>query len=435
MATNPWQALDRVTGHRALPHVWEPILAEHHAAFKLLCLQPTTDLGGSIPCPNCACYHRIIPRNDRTGAIAVCRCDPPNCHDIPLTIDQVTPWQLNPPRLGRAIARALGCPIKIDHLTQPNTLQFATWPPENVPVLLTLQTRRHLFRRVIAELLTLGRPYILFAPTNTFMDAGSQQLLAHAKAAFFTLDATVRLTENGTLEAVRPATELFAAFTPESDPRRAPAAPPRYALRKGLRAWELYFDAQRAILNHERGIFYVFWLLYHPDETPIHAIDLMAKVPEIYREQLGLGPLVDPTTGKSVELASDARLQERSLALDDRQAMRAILKKQQELDAILDSDSSEPEKAEALRELEQITEFQKHHARRSTDSANRAVRTVRQALVRFHNHLTSAALQKPDPTLSQFAAHISKNILQPSACTKRPGHFCYTTPPATTWTQ
>src|SRR5215831_268901 len=98
MPANPWKALDLVTGHWALPHVWEPLLGDHLEAFKILCLQKTTELGGAIPCPVCRCYHRIILRNDRTGAVGACRCDPPNCPDIPLTIEQVTNWEVNRPR-------------------------------------------------------------------------------------------------------------------------------------------------------------------------------------------------------------------------------------------------------------------------------------------------------------------------------------------------
>jgi hypothetical protein len=172
----------------------------------------------------------------------------------------------------------------------------------------------------------------------------------------------------------------------------------------------------------------VAWLLYNPPEQPIHAIDLMAKIPEFYRKQLGLPSIADPVTGKVTSLSSGARIQERSLAIDDAQAMRAIFKKEKELEAILDSeDASEPEKAEALRELEEIYEFQKKHARRSTDSAARATRTVRQSIVRFHQNLLTA------PDLSPFAEHLQKQIIIPSARSLT-GSFTYEPPPGITWT-
>ncbi len=183
-------------------------------------------------------------------------------------------------------------------------------------------------------------------------------------------------------------------------------------------------------------MFYVAWLLYHPPDHPIHAIDLAAKVPEIYRQQLGLPTLVDPFTGKTVQLQSDARLQERSLALDDREAIRRLFKKQQELEAILDSDASEPEKAEALRDLEQIYQFQKHHARRTTDTATRTVRSVRRAITRLQHHLqaTTDVTGQPNPALRAFANHIQRQILIPSARhTAHPGCFTYEPPPDIHW--
>lgn len=432
MPTTPWKALDSVTGHVTLPLVWERLLGEYLPAFKILCLRQAEKLGGSIPCPNCECYHRIILRNDGTSAVAACQCTPAACPDFTVTIDQITPLEVNRHRLGRAIARALGCQTKITDLSPPATIQFGSWSSDSVPLILTLQTTHGAFRSVVAELLCLGRPYILFAPTDYFMDAACQQLVAHAKAGFFTVDATLRLTQQGTLEAPKPAPELFAAFTPESErPKHSALCTPRYALRKGLRVWELYFDYERALLKHERGIFYVHWLLYHPDETPIHAIDLMAKVPEIYRQQLGLAPLVNPATGRPVELESHARLQERSLALDDRQAMRAIFKKEKELEAILDSDdATEPEKAEALRELEEIIEYEKNHARRSRDAAHNLTDSVQTAIRRLRRHISQGAEARTPA--HNLLLHIKKHM--PAKPNHMPGTFCYAPPPWVNWT-
>jgi hypothetical protein len=69
---------------------------------------------------------------------------------------------------------------------------------------------------VIAQLaLRLRQPYILFSPTNDFIDADCQELLANASAAFFPLDATVQLTAQGTLTPSKSPGELFARFTPQ----------------------------------------------------------------------------------------------------------------------------------------------------------------------------------------------------------------------------
>jgi hypothetical protein len=197
-----------------------------------------------------------------------------------------------------------------------------------------------------------------------------------------------------------------------------------FALRKGLGIWHLLFEGKGAELRHERGIFYVAYLLTNPPPQPIHALDLIAKIPELYRRQLGLPQLADPNTGKMSALESGARLQERSLALDDTQSIRALFKKQKELEAILDDDSEcEPVKAEALRELEAIYEFQKKHARRSRDSAQNAADSVRLAIHRFQRRLYGATdtTGRPNPVLRGFAEHIEKYILIPSARYSRHG--------------
>ncbi len=219
---------------------------------------------------------------------------------------------------------------------------------------------------------------------------------------------------------------------------------PSFLLRRGLGFWHLIFEGRSAELRHERGIFYVAHLLTSPPPQPIHALDLIAKIPELYRRQVGLAPITDPNTGKVSALESSARLQERNLALDDAQSLRALLKKQRELEAILDDESeSEPVKAEALRELETLYQFQTRHARRTRDSAQNAADTVRLAIHRFHRRLYNAMDMHgcPHPVLRPFADHLEKYILIPSARYSRhglaraglAGCFTYEPPPGVRW--
>jgi len=183
-----------------------------------------------------------------------------------------------------------------------------------------------------------------------------------------------------------------------------------FSLRKGHGYWTLRFEGREIVIKHERGIFYIVWLLEHPNER-IHALDLMAKIPEIYRQQLALTEITDPETGKPVTLESHARLQERSLSLDDAQALRAVFRKQKELEAILDDqDESEPVKAEALHELEELTEFQRQHAHRHRSNAQLATDSVHKAIARFHKHLATSG----HSLLTEFADHINESILIPS---------------------
>jgi len=194
-------------------------------------------------------------------------------------------------------------------------------------------------------------------------------------------------------------------------------------------------------------MFYAAHLFLHPPEHPLHGVDLVARIPEFYCKQLGLPEIVDPATGKSTVLSSDARLQERSLALDDAESMRALLRTELKLEATLDSeDASEAEKKEALGKLLEIGEFQREHGRRSIDAAQRTARTVREALYRLHRHLSLALDEhgQPHPVLRPLALHIQNYILIPSA--RYSGHggrharaclagsFTYEPPPGVSWT-
>src|ERR1051326_8472895 len=106
---NPWDILERIPGLKALPNIWQTLLGANFSAFHTLCLHESTKLVDEIPCPNdCGCTHTVILRHDRTSAIAICRCDPPKCPDTPLTLAQITPLQVNRPRLARALAKEIG---------------------------------------------------------------------------------------------------------------------------------------------------------------------------------------------------------------------------------------------------------------------------------------------------------------------------------------
>jgi len=228
---------------------------------------------------------------------------------------------------------------------------------------------------------------------------------------------------------------MVASARPSSLSARSPPPKSRYSLQKGLGVWRLTFNGQDTEIKHERGMFYVAYLLLNPPENPIHAFDLIAKIPEMYRKQLGLAPLIDAATGKTTTIQSNARIQERSLALDDAQTMRTLLRKERQLEAILDSDdASEPEKAEALRELEAITKFQQENNSRTRDSAQNASDTVRIAIWRLQRHLLRATdiRGQPHAVLCPFALHLANFILFPSA-RHASGCFTYEPPPGIFW--
>jgi hypothetical protein len=456
---NFWSSLEWFPGLAALPAVWLDYVGQNFNHFKNLCFLPDTRLPKFVTCPRrCGCHHYIVLRHDKTAAVGICHCDTHHCPDIPLTIEEITPLVVDWRRLGYAISRALHCTPSITDLSPASTKQIGSWSAAAVPLILTIQYDRPPFRSAVAELAaSIHKPFILLTPTMVLPDAACLAYLHDAGAILLDLESTLAFTPEGSLTPLRPPEELFAQFPTHPAPRSTlhdcqlrstlPAQrSTKFALRKNLGVWHLIFDGQEAFIRHERGLLYIHWLLYHPDQTPIHAIDLMAKIPEIYRQQLGLPALTDPVTGKTVTLDSGARLQERSLALDDRQSMRALFKKQKELEALLDSDdASEPEKAEALRELEQLYDWQRHHAAHSKDAAHKLAQSVRKAVIRLQRHLQTGAAPATasNQPLIEFAHHIRKQIQygqgpragtpNTASPTHPPAHFTYETLPVVTW--
>src|SRR5579859_3233774 len=120
-----------------------------------------------------------------------------------------------------------------------------------------------------------------------------------------------------------------------------------YSLRKGLGFWELTFAGQAAVFKHEQGALYVAHLLLHPPAEPIHALSLALELKRIHGQAVGSCEIADPMTGRRVPIAHTAILQQRSLGLDAAESVRALHRKQQELEALLDDeDQIEPVKAE-----------------------------------------------------------------------------------------
>jgi len=204
-----------------------------------------------------------------------------------------------------------------------------------------------------------------------------------------------------------------------------------YALRRGMGFWQLTFDGRQAIFKHELGALYVACLLLDPPRKPIHAVALALKVRD--------------TSGQAA--GPDEVVQQRSLGLDDAAAVRALWRRQRELERVLEDDGAiEPVKAEALRELEEVTEFLRKSPWRSRGGAERCVRAVTTAIKRFHAHLAAAAdiAGQPHPVLRAFARHVYDHLLVPSgrgrgyargwAAAEFPGCFTYEPPAGVLWT-
>jgi len=203
----------------------------------------------------------------------------------------------------------------------------------------------------------------------------------------------------------------------------------RYGFRREGSLWELTFQGQTASFKHELGALYAAYLLLEPRKA-VHGVALALKA----RERLGqpAGP--------------DEVAQQRQMGLEDAASVRGLWRRQRELERVLEERLEiEPVKAEALRELEEITEFLRKSPWRSRGGAERCVRAVTAAIKRLHAHLAGAvdAEGNPHPALRAFARHLYEHLLVPSgrggryargwAAATYPGCFTYEPPKGVKW--
>lgn len=204
----------------------------------------------------------------------------------------------------------------------------------------------------------------------------------------------------------------------------------QYALRPELGFWRLTFDGRPATFKHEQGALYVACLLWDPPREPLHAVALALKARGVAHRPGA--PEWDP--------------EELDMGLQDAVAVRALWRRQRELERVLaDRWQIEPVKAEALRELEEITERLRQSPWLSHHGAERCVRAVAVAIKRVQARLAAAVdLQgQPDEVLRAFAGHLFEHLLIPSGrgggrlgpwlALAPPGCFTYAPPNGVVW--
>jgi len=174
-------------------------------------------------------------RHEGTGACGACRCQPPDCPDILLSLADITPLAIHRPKLGGQICRALGLDSNFHELPPRKTFQVGSWSADAVPVVLTIPNDCEDLLNVVSQLNTrLQRPFILLAPTGNRLSAPCQEMLAHARAGFFALQTSVFLTDVGTLRPAQTPGVLFARFSPQPDEAKENAVRQMFAMAKEL---------------------------------------------------------------------------------------------------------------------------------------------------------------------------------------------------------
>jgi len=148
----------------------------------------------------------------------------------------------------------------------------------------------------------------------------------------------------------------------------------------------------------------------HPAPEGLHAVALALKARD--RAGQAAGP--------------DERVEERSMGLEEAVAVRALWRRQRELERVLeDRLAIEPVKAEALRELEAIADFMRKNPWRSRDCAQKCGRAVSGDIQLLVAHLAGAvdAGGNPQPVLQAFGRHLHEHLLMPSDGGGLPGRF------------
>jgi len=192
-------------------------------------------------------------------------------------------------------------------------------------------------------------------------------------------------------------------------------------LRRRRALWEEVFDGEEAQFKHEKGAEYVARLL--AERGPFHALDLASKTGSA-GGAVSISPGRVQRTNRSRTEASlrevldvGGTVQERSAALDEKEARKALMEQRRRLEAVANDEKAPTRKrAQARRDIEAIVKHLRSQPRRPTDEAQRAVRAVRMAIKRFHGNLGAAvnARGRPDRVLAAFAEHLERHLLIPS---------------------
>lgn len=196
---HPWRVLEGVPDLCAMPGAWAGFLGDRFAVFRDQFLRPNPALAG----------RRVA------GA----------------------PLHFNWEAFGPALARALGCSPRASREWADHTRQVGAWTYEATPVFLTCNADPVKFEMAILRLCVgFDRPFIVFAPSNRFLNADNLACLSRRRAAFFELRSTVSLTPSGVLQPMVVPGELFTAFNPEQGEPQAEAARRAFALVERLDA-------------------------------------------------------------------------------------------------------------------------------------------------------------------------------------------------------
>jgi hypothetical protein len=178
-----WASLEQVPGLCAMPASWKRLLGPAFDVF----------------------HTRFLHVN-------------PAITNIPQLPTEHVPLELNWRQFGGQLADALECRRKLNYSGFSQAYQIGTWSENGIPVFLSINSDERDFVQAATGLAAfLRQRFILFAPTNHHLTPLVLGILKSHDAAFFSLHASLRLTDEGRLLALQAPGQMFASFNPPND--------------------------------------------------------------------------------------------------------------------------------------------------------------------------------------------------------------------------
>ena len=105
-----WSFFEIVGGVGAVTQSWKRRLLDgEFEPFRQVALRRLPNPATQYPCPRgCGCVHRVVRYPDNEGIVAVCRCEPYRCDNVPVTEKDLVLYAPDLAALGRSVVRAFG---------------------------------------------------------------------------------------------------------------------------------------------------------------------------------------------------------------------------------------------------------------------------------------------------------------------------------------
>jgi len=218
-----------------------------------------------------------------------------------------------------------------------------------------------------------------------------------------------------------------------------------FRLGRGYKLWNLVFAGEHEILQDDRAVNLIEYLLKHPPDEPIHAIQLENFVDGVplldgwggvgQAEESENVPVAVGSVGGVVEEASGRKLSGK----DTLPALRAEVA---ELRAIIHDDTLPAEEREEAQEKLSTLANASSRGGKFVDEASRAADRVRKQIKTLIKELKEAEKSRgtPNEVLRAFGKHLEDHLWLPSVglknrigATGKPGCFTYESPKGVRW--